>query len=219
MDMVRGRTRRSRTSPPTAAATTPSSRGRSNPTTRRWAASRPGATETATTRRPPSPGTWSDDWTVREPRTCIRSSVGASASRARRPISAPRRSAVSTSTTSGRSDRAGSPWAACGPARPAIRGQRHGLGHDGGERGLSAGTLLPQRTHDLPTIRDAGFVPAQRDNDYRAPPLGPKDLDVEDWSKPGPSSPPADPRRRGFCGSHYGTTSGDASRGSTIEGD
>ena len=66
-------------------------------------------------------------------------------------------------------------------------------------------------------IRDAGFVPAQRDNDYRVlrPHFGPDapDLDVEDWSKFRAASlhRETESKTDAGCGSHYGTTSGDAS--------
>ncbi|MCP4833991.1 MAG: radical SAM protein [Phycisphaera sp.] len=67
-------------------------------------------------------------------------------------------------------------------------------------------------------IRDAGFTPAQRDNDYRVlkAHFGPSapDLDVEDWSKFRAKSlhreQPSEAEGAG-CASHYGTTSGDAS--------
>ncbi len=66
-------------------------------------------------------------------------------------------------------------------------------------------------------VRDAGFVPAQRDNDYRVlrPHFGPSapDLDVEDWSRFRAKAlhRENDPTTDAGCGSHYGTTSGDAS--------
>ena len=68
-------------------------------------------------------------------------------------------------------------------------------------------------------IRDAGFVPAQRDNDYRVlkAHFGPDapDLEVEDWSKFRATSLHQQNAKDGEgegCGSgHYGTTTGDAS--------
>ena len=67
-------------------------------------------------------------------------------------------------------------------------------------------------------IRDAGFMPAQRDNDYRVlkAHFGPSapDLDVEDWSKFRARSLHQEQPKEGEgagCSSHYGTTSGDAS--------
>ncbi|MEE2972950.1 MAG: radical SAM protein [Planctomycetota bacterium] len=77
-------------------------------------------------------------------------------------------------------------------------------------------------------VRDAGFIPTQRDNDYRAlkPHFGPNapDLDVEDWSKFRARrlhQQNAGDGEGAGCGSHYGTTSGDASAivDLTIEGD
>ncbi|MAC19148.1 MAG: dehypoxanthine futalosine cyclase [Phycisphaerae bacterium] len=77
-------------------------------------------------------------------------------------------------------------------------------------------------------IRDAGFIPAQRDNDYRAlkPHFGPSapDLDVEDWSKFRAKSlhqQTAEDGEGAGCGSHFGTTAGDASAivDLTIKGD
>ena len=77
-------------------------------------------------------------------------------------------------------------------------------------------------------IRDAGFVPAQRDNHYRVleshfAPKGP-DLDVEDWSKYRATSlhKQTEASEDGAgCGSHFGTTTGDASAivDLTVKGD
>ncbi len=67
-------------------------------------------------------------------------------------------------------------------------------------------------------IRDAGFTPAQRDNDYRVlkAHFGPSapDLDVDDWSKFRATrlhQQNAGDGDGAGCGSHYGTTTGDAS--------
>ena len=67
-------------------------------------------------------------------------------------------------------------------------------------------------------IRDAGFVPAQRNNDYQVlkshfAPDGP-DLAVEDWSDyraPSLHQQTESEDTGGGCESNYGTTSGDAS--------
>ena len=77
-------------------------------------------------------------------------------------------------------------------------------------------------------IRDAGFVPAQRDNHYRVleshfAPNGP-DLEVEDWSKYRATSlhKQTETSEDGAgCGSHFGTTTGDASAivDLTVKGD
>ena len=67
-------------------------------------------------------------------------------------------------------------------------------------------------------IRDSGFVPAQRDNDYRVlkAHFGPEapDLDVEDWSKFRATKlhqQNADDDAAGCGSGHFGTTTGDAS--------
>ena len=117
----------------------------------------------------------------------------------------------------------GSSWVTMGPhiGQVALRFGANDMGSVMMEENVvsSAGT-----THCLNEpmicrlIRDAGFMPAQRDNDYRVlkAHFGPSapDLDVEDWSKFRARSLHQEQPREGEgagCSSHYGTTSGDAS--------
>ncbi|MBQ71943.1 MAG: dehypoxanthine futalosine cyclase [Planctomycetaceae bacterium] len=117
----------------------------------------------------------------------------------------------------------GSSWVTMGPhiGQVALRFGANDMGSVMMEENVvsSAGT-----THCLNEpmicrlIRDAGFMPAQRDNDYRVlkAHFGPSapDLDVEDWSKFRARSLHQEQPKEGEaagCSSHYGTTSGDAS--------
>lgn len=116
----------------------------------------------------------------------------------------------------------GSSWVTMGPhiGQVALRFGANDMGSVMMEENVvsSAGT-----THCLNEpmicrlIRDAGFSPAQRDNDYRVlkAHFGPKapDLDVDDWSKFRASQlhrEKQDDSSGAGCASSYGTTTGDA---------